>query len=141
MQNFKWLPRILAMAYIAFISLFALDVFRPGFSFGALLTYLLPSVLLTICLIIAWRRELVGSVLFSSFAIAYVVVIFFRFAWESFLIIGLPLFVISALFFVSALAKIKIELVEIVDESGDKTGEVMTRETAHAQGLRYKKID
>jgi len=137
----KWLPRILAIIYIAFISIFALDVFGANFSFVALFMHLLPTFFLTICLLVAWRHELIGAVLFGSFAIAYVIVIFFRFEWKVFLIIGLPLLAIGALFFVAALAKIEIELVEVLDAAGEKTGEVVTKETAQAQGLLYKKID
>lgn len=137
----KWLPRILASIYIAFISIFALDVFGADFSVVALFMHLLPTFFLTICLLVAWRRELIGAVLFGSFAVAYVVVTFRRFEWLAFLIIGLPLLVIGVLFFFSALAKIKIELVEIVDANGRRTGEVLTAETAKTKNLRYTKID
>jgi len=138
---FKWLPRIWAMIYIVFISIFALDVFGADFSFVALFMHLLPSLFLTVCLLVAWRHELIGAILFCSFAITYVAVIFSRFEWTAFLIIVLPLLAISALFFVSALAKIKIELVAVLDATGKKTGEVATRETAEARGWRYKKVE
>src|SRR3989339_1244141 len=137
----KWLPRILAMIYIVFISLFALDVFGQNFSFMGLFMHLLPSIFLTICLLVAWRHELVGAVLFGSFAIAYFIVISFHFSWMNFSIIGLPLFVIGALFFLSRLAKIDIELVEVLDAAGDKTGAVLTKNTAQDRGVCYKKMD
>ena len=139
-NNLKWWPRVLAIIYIAFISVFALNVFGPNFSFGALFVHLLPSAFLTICLVIAWKRELIGSVLFGSFAIAYVVMNFFQLEWAVFLIVGSPPLAVGVLFFAAALAKVDVELVEALDENGRKTGEVLTRETASAQGLRYGRI-
>jgi len=137
----RWLPRILAIIYIVFISFFALDVFGPDFSFLGLFMHLLPSIFLTICLLIAWRHELVGAVLFGSFGLAYLIVIRTHFSWTSFFVVGLPLFVISILFFFSRLAKIDIDMVELLDAAGNKTGVVLTKDTAKAQGFRYKQID
>jgi len=63
-----WVPRLIAIAGIAFISMFALDVFEPGRSAGwiavALVMHLIPSFVLAGILAVAWRLELVGGVLF-----------------------------------------------------------------------------
>lgn len=64
----SWLARILAIAGILFISLFALDVFAPGQPWTeaatALATHLLPGFALLAILVIAWTKPRFGGVLF-----------------------------------------------------------------------------
>lgn len=54
---FHWLPRILCILAILFISMFALDSFEKGLSIGQqsaqFLKHLIPSLILTAFLIIA----------------------------------------------------------------------------------------
>lgn len=63
-----WLPRLLAIIAILFISSFALDTFTPGLTIwqqlGSFLLHMLPSFLLVIFLIIAWHKQLIGGILF-----------------------------------------------------------------------------
>lgn len=63
-----WLPRLLCILAIAFVSLFALDAFSPNLSFwqqiGAFFMHLIPSFVLLALLILAWKKELVGGILF-----------------------------------------------------------------------------
>ena len=72
-----WTPRVLGILFILFISLFALDVFEEGLDFWgtllALLMHLLPSIVMTIALVIGWRWEWVGTLGYSAFAIWYIV--------------------------------------------------------------------
>ena len=60
-----------------FLSLFALDVFSEGYGFWetilALLIHLIPVYIVVIVLVIAWRREWVGAVLFNALALFYLV--------------------------------------------------------------------
>jgi hypothetical protein len=63
-----WLPRLICMAAIIFMSLFALDAFQPGktiwqqiFDF---LKHMIPSFILLGLLVLAWKRELIGGILF-----------------------------------------------------------------------------
>lgn len=71
----SWAPRIICIAAILFISLFALDSFTPNLSFWqqiqAFLIHLIPSLLLTAILIIAWKWELVGGVLLLSLGLGF----------------------------------------------------------------------
>lgn len=71
-----WLPRILAILFIAFISLFALDVFGTGLGFwGTLLglfMHLIPSIILLIALVVSWRFEWVGGAGFILFGLWYI---------------------------------------------------------------------
>ena len=62
-----WIARILCIAAIAFISIFALDAFDHG-SFGekllAFAMHMIPSFILALALWYAWKHELGGGILF-----------------------------------------------------------------------------
>jgi hypothetical protein len=70
-----WTPRVLMILFIAFISLFAADVFGEGYSLPqlllALLMHLIPSFVMVGAAWLAWRFELVGGAVFASFALGY----------------------------------------------------------------------
>jgi len=90
---FYWLPRILTILFIIFISIFALDVFaEPNWAL-ALFMHLIPSYFLITITIIAWKNEILGGFLFLI--IGFALLIFTHF--EA-LIIGVPAFIIGALF-------------------------------------------
>lgn len=76
MKNiFYWLPRILSLLFVAFLSLFALDVFSEYQGWEliiALAIHLIPSFVLLVTAIIAWKFDLVGVVVFLGAAILYV---------------------------------------------------------------------
>ena len=63
-----WAPRALCILFIAFVSLFALDVFNEGHSFWRtvvdLMMHLIPSFVMVAALVLAWRWEWVGAVMF-----------------------------------------------------------------------------
>jgi len=63
-----WFPRVLCILAILFVSLFALDAFSSDESFwgqiGDFLVHLIPSFILTAVLILAWKRELIGGIIF-----------------------------------------------------------------------------
>lgn len=65
---FHWLPRIICILAILFVSLFALDSFAPGLSIwqqvGGFLISLIPSFILIALLIVAWKWELIGGIIF-----------------------------------------------------------------------------
>lgn len=61
------IPRILSILAIAFVSLFALDSFDHGSiseQIQAFLIHMIPSFILMIILAIAWKRELIGGILY-----------------------------------------------------------------------------
>jgi hypothetical protein len=64
-----WVPRIICILAILFVSMFALDSFAPGMSFwqqiGAFLMHLIPSFILTAMLIVAWKWEFIGGIIFT----------------------------------------------------------------------------
>jgi len=75
-QVFYWLPRVLAIMLIAFFSVFALDVFGEPNWFLGLIMHLVPSFILIILTVIAWRREWVGGWLFVVTSL--VITVFFH---------------------------------------------------------------
>ena len=103
-----WLPRGLSMAFIVFLSLFALDVFgeQQGVwtTLVALSIHLIPSLVLIGVLVVAWRWEWVGAALFGAAGAFYVLTLLPRphpalavkALWSA--TIAGPAFVIAALF-------------------------------------------
>ncbi len=71
---FHWLPRIICILAILFISMFAADAFAPGLTIwqqlGAFLMHLIPSFILLAILIIAWKWELIGGIIFAVTGLA-----------------------------------------------------------------------
>jgi len=69
-------PRVLTIIFILFISMFALDVFGNNYTFWqtvqGLFMHLIPSMIMIVFLIIAWKREWVGAVGFFLFALIYI---------------------------------------------------------------------
>jgi hypothetical protein len=65
-----WVPRILCILAILFVSMFALDSFDPGLTFwqqiGGFFIHLIPTYILTAMLIVAWKWELPGGILFMA---------------------------------------------------------------------------
>jgi hypothetical protein len=66
---FHWLPRIICILAILFISLFATDAFTPGLTIwqqlGAFFIHLIPSFILLALLIVAWKWEFIGGIIFT----------------------------------------------------------------------------
>jgi hypothetical protein len=66
---FHWLPRIICILAILFVSLFAADAFAPGLTIwqqlAAFLMHLIPSFILLAFLIVAWKWELIGGIIFT----------------------------------------------------------------------------
>ena len=92
-----WIPRVLCILFALFLSMFALDVFSEGNGFRetilALLIHLVPTYLIVIALVIAWRWEGLGATLFIFFSLFLLVTS----RGESWIISG-PLFIIGVLF-------------------------------------------
>ena len=111
---FHWLPRILCILAILFISLFAADAFAPGLTIwqqlGAFLIHLIPSFILLAFLFIAWKWEFIGGIIFMVIGLAFTPVIFmFNYnrnhsIWLSLVIIltiTIPFVVVGILFLIS----------------------------------------
>jgi hypothetical protein len=103
-----WAPRLLSIAFIAYLSMFALDVFDEGLGFwrtlAALAIHLIPSFVLLVVLLLAWRWEWIGAALFGTAGLGYILGVMrlshpapmVRASWV--LVIAGPAIVIAGLF-------------------------------------------
>lgn len=106
-RSLLWTPRVLAMLYIAFLSMFALDVFGEQHGFwpilAALSIHLIPSFILAGVLILAWRWEWVGAAVYTTAGAMYAAFVMTRplalgtkISWIA--TIAAPIFLVAALF-------------------------------------------
>jgi len=106
-----WLPRILIVLFVLFISLFSLDVFFEGYSFletvVALFMHLIPTFVLIGVVAVTWKNSRVGGILFVLMAAGFT--FFFRTyrSIEAFLLLSFPLLIIASLFFIDDFMKKK----------------------------------
>lgn len=101
-----WTPRILSIVFILFLSMFSLDVFSPELSIGQIILGLflhnIPSLVLLVVLLISWKREIVGAIVFILFGIGYILLTarsapwYLALPWS--MIIAGPSFLIGGLF-------------------------------------------
>jgi len=107
-------PRILSIVFIAFLVMFSLDEFRPGSGFWeiavGLFMHNIPVFILIAALVVAWKRELVGAIVFVLAGLLYIVFAFNRagnswlaLAWIA--MISVPAFIIGGLFFAGWMKK------------------------------------
>jgi hypothetical protein len=75
-----WVPRILTILAILFMMMFSLDMIGENIPLGkkllGLLIHNLPALILAAILVVAWKKELIGGLLFIVAFIA--ASIFFR---------------------------------------------------------------
>jgi len=125
-QLFHWLPRIICILAILFISMFALDSFSSERTFwqntAAFLMHLIPSFVLLAILIVAWKWEKIGGTILIIVVVVLSVSVFnlnynqrhFT-LWQSIRnvsILCLPFVIAGILFILSHSAK-KKELSEV----------------------------
>jgi hypothetical protein len=103
-----WTPRVLCILFAAFISMFAMDVFDEahGFwqTFTALAMHMIPTAVIVLVTIAAWRYPLVGTAAFIATGLLYVFTFGRRFPDAIPLISG-PQFLIAILFFLGWLQR------------------------------------
>lgn len=99
MNTIDKIAKILLVVYILFLSMFALDIFSMTGSWqellGGFLMHLIPSFIVIIAGIIAWKNPKIGGILLILIGITFS--ISFR-NISAFLLIALPLIIIGALF-------------------------------------------
>lgn len=109
-----WSPRMLGIAYALFLSIFALDVFQEVHGIRDLLVgltvHLIPSFIIVGIVVIAWKWEWLGAVLFPLAVAGY--------TWWSLpahldwaLMLGTPLLVIAGLFLANWIERAKVRRV------------------------------
>ncbi len=111
-----WTPRILSILFILFLALMSLDVFSSELSFwktlGALFMHNIPALVLLIVLIISWKNEIVGGVVFILAGLLYIILLmrepfeWYMLAWA--IQISGVAFLVGILFFIGWYKKKKI---------------------------------
>ena len=110
-----WTPRILSIIFIFFLALMSLDVFSPELSFWesvvGLFMHNIPVFILLIALLISWKYEWVGGLVFILAGLLYIVVLmrnsfeWYMLSW-AIQIAGIAFF-IGILFFINLFKKKK----------------------------------
>ena len=111
---FHWIPRVLCILAILFLSMFALDSFAPGLSVWEqirdFLIHLIPSYVLIAILVVAWKWEKIGGIILMVVGLGFSPSIFLLnyhrsgsiwIALGIVLVINLPFILIGALFVLS----------------------------------------
>jgi hypothetical protein len=108
-----WLPRIISLAFVLFLSIFALDVFGEYKGWNLVLAFiihLIPSLFLLLATIVSWKYDLLGALIFLSFAIFYIYSAGLGRPWSWYAFISGPALLIASLFFISWLYKKKVKI-------------------------------
>jgi len=103
-----WTPRILSIIFIAFLALMSLDIFDMHLGFWGtvlgLFMHNIPALILLAVLLISWKYEIVGGVIFILAGLLYIALLM-RNPFEWYMLIwaieisGIA-FIIGALFLV-----------------------------------------
>ena len=110
-----WTPRILAIIFILFLALFSLDVFEGNYGFWGTIVGLfmhnIPALVLLIVLLISWKYEIVGGIVFILAGLLYIILLMRnKFEWYYLLWaiqIAIPAFLIGILFLIGWFKKKK----------------------------------
>jgi len=107
MKYLYWTPRILAILFILFLAMFSLDIFEGNYGFWGtilgLIMHNIPVFILIIVLIISWKHEIVGGIIFILAGLFYIITLlmnpqleWYMLSWS--LLIAGPAFLIGILF-------------------------------------------
>jgi hypothetical protein len=103
---------VLGILFALFVSMFALDVFGAGYGFWgtilALVIHLVPVILMLIGLAFAWRWEWIGAIIFGGFGVWYLVTFWGQFAWDVYLLMAGPPFLVGVLFLIDWLYRAEL---------------------------------
>lgn len=92
----------MSIAFAVFVSLFALDVFGAGYGFWgtlvALAMHLIPTAIIVVALVLAWRWEWIGTVLYAAAGCFLMYWNLARGNPVGAIALAVPLFLIAALF-------------------------------------------
>lgn len=113
-----WTPRIICILAIVLISLFAFDSFNSDLTLrqqiGKFLLSLIPSFVLIAVLIVAWKWEYIGGIIFTLIGLGFSPFIYFHnykmndSVWLSLvpvLMITIPIIIVGLLFILSSYKK------------------------------------
>ena len=96
----EWAPRLLGVAVSLFLGVLSLDAFDSGTPFVQalpdFLLHLVPAVIVSSVVALAWHREWIGAVLFTVLAAAYGVSAREHLSWIA--AISVPLLIAAVLY-------------------------------------------
>jgi hypothetical protein len=105
-----WTPRILGIIFILFLMMFSLDIFQPGLTAWqitiGLFMHNIPVLILLIFLIISWKYEIVGGIVFILAGLLYIFLLITSSHFEWYMLIWSltisgPAFLIGILFMIN----------------------------------------
>lgn len=105
-----WTPRIFGIIFILFLIMFSLDVFEPGLTVWQIVIGLfmhnIPALFLLIVLIISWKYEIVGGIVFVLAGLLYILMLAMNPKFEWYMLswsvtIAGPAFLIGVLFLIN----------------------------------------
>jgi len=106
-KTLHWAPRVLGILFALFISIFALDTFSEDYSFWqsivAFLIHLVPTYLAVAALLVAWKWEVPGGLIYIGLAVWYLIIAR-NLHWTALLFISGPLLLTGALFLIDYFA-------------------------------------
>jgi len=100
-------PRIAGILMIVFVALFALDVFAGNAPFWqkilGFIIHAAPAIILAILMIFAWRKPVVGFIVFGIAAVTFLRFVFMSrdFSAINFIMFVAPMALVSALFWIN----------------------------------------
>ena len=120
-----WVPRILVIIAVLFVSMFALDSFSSQRNFwqnlAALMMHLIPSFILIAILVIAWKWEKAGGIALTLIGLVFGVFVFIlnykrtNSVWTSLFIVLITCipFILAGILFILSYYKKKKESVGV----------------------------
>jgi len=102
----RWTPRILSIGLVALLYMLSLDVFEFDAHWTEILIGFLihniPAFILTLVIILSWKRPWIGSIAFAIAGLFYIIFMMIRMGSEAIsaiLILSVPSLISSALYF------------------------------------------
>lgn len=111
-----WAPRILAILFILFLAMFSLDIFDGNYGLWGTIVGLfmhnIPALILLAVLIISWKYEIVGGIVFILAGLAYIIMIMMNQTFEWYMLswaltIAGPAFLVGILFLINWFKKFR----------------------------------
>ena len=101
----EWSGKLLAIYDILFLAMFSLTALSPEMSWlmKAFVVFLnlFPSLIVFICLVVAWKRPEFGSIAFAAAGVLFTIIFQTYLSIELFILVSGPVFLIAILFFVT----------------------------------------
>ncbi|MBE3128229.1 MAG: hypothetical protein IMZ60_00930 [Actinobacteria bacterium] len=101
-----YFPRILTILIVAFMAMFILEGFSPGFGWQDSLMHLLVTLIALGATILAWKRPKIGGWIFVLLGLGLMyLLLFFRQQWWNGIIVGGILLLTGILFLIEGFRK------------------------------------